>query len=112
MSFLRKWLRPQRPPGVALHPTRAVELDVPAAQAFERARYGVEHVLGGIVRESQGGTLEAAFGLIDSERLTIAVEPLSQNRSRVTVESRRRAGSDPGLRSPYVDALCAFLLSE
>jgi hypothetical protein len=111
MSFFFKWLRVQRPSGVALHPTRTVELEMQPAQAFDRAVHGIEQILGGIVGESDRarGTIEATFGLINSERITVAVEPLEDNRSRVVIESRRGVSGQPPTKSQYVDALANYL---
>jgi hypothetical protein len=111
VRFLFKWLRPERPSGVALHPSRTIELDIPPEHAFQRAAEGIDRVLGGIVRETDParGTIEATFGLINSERLTVRVEPLETNRSRVIIESRRGVTGEPPRGSQYVDALAAFL---
>jgi len=114
MRFLFKWLRPERPPGVALHPSRTVELDMPPAQAFVRSMEGIERILGGYVRESDAakGTIEATFGLVNSERLMVTVQPLEGERSRVIVESRRGASAEQRAGSQYVDALAKYLVSE
>jgi hypothetical protein len=111
MRYLFKWLKPERPSGVALHPSRTVELDVPPAQAFARCIEGVEHLLGGIVRESDAdrGRIEATFGLVDSERISVSVTPLEEERSRVLIESRRGALAGPAKPSQYVKALAEFL---
>ena len=77
--------------------------------AQERCRYGIESVLGGVVREERPGAIEATFGLVDSERLTCTVFDLGEGRSRVTIETRR--GAQPGNPppSPYVKALADYL---
>ncbi len=114
MRFLLKWLRPERPPGVALHPSRTIELDMPPAQAFERSMEGIERILGGYVRDSDAdrGAIEATFGLVNSERLMVTVQPLEGDRSRVIIESRRGASAEQRAASQYVDALANYLLSE
>jgi|SRR5579884_1106785 len=113
MRFLFKWLRVERPPGVALHPSRTIELDAPPSQAFRRSIEGIDRVLGGIVRDSNPDlrTIEATFGLINSERLTVRVEALERDRSRVIIESRRGVTGEAPRGSQYVDALANFLLS-
>ncbi len=113
MRFLLKWLRPERPPGVALHPSRTIELDMPAAQAFVRSMEGIEQILGGYVRESDAAraTIEATFGLVNSERLMVSVQQLENNRSRVIIESRRGASPEARKGSQYVDALANYLLN-
>lgn len=111
MRFLLKWLRVERPPGVALHPRRTVDLDITALQAFDRARQGIEFTLGGIVRESsrEGGIIEATFGLVNSERMTVHVEATETAKSRVVIETRRGVSGQPAPRSDYVDALARYL---
>lgn len=113
MRYLFKWLKVERPSGVALHPSRTLELDVPPAEAFERCVRGIEQVLGGIVRDADAarGSIEATFGLVDSERMSISVTPLETGRSRVLVESRRGASAAPAKPSSYVQALAEFLQS-
>lgn len=114
MRYLLKWLRPERPPGVALHPSRTIELDMPAARAFVRSMEGIERILGGYVRESDAarGTIEATFGLVNSERLMVTVQQLESDRSRVIIESRRGASPEARESSQYVDALANYLVSE
>ncbi len=111
MRFLFQWLRPPRPSGTALHPTRTVDVDEPFAQVFEGSVHGVEQVLGGVVRDADGerGTIEATFGLIGSERVTITLQDMGERRTRVTVESRRGAAVGASQHSQYVDALIAYL---
>ena len=113
MRYLLKWLKPERPSGVALHPSRTIELDLPPAQAFSRCIEGIEHVLGGIVRESEParGSIEATFGLVDSERMSVSITPLEEARCRVLIESRRGASAGPAKPSQYVKALAEFLQS-
>lgn len=113
MRYLLKWLKPERPSGVALHPSRTLELDVPPPRAFQRCTQGIEDVLGGIVRESDParGRIEATFGLVDSERISVSVTPLEAERSRVLIESRRGASVGPAKPSAYVKALADFLQS-
>lgn len=111
MSFLWKWLRPERPSGVALHPSQTIELDVPFDAAFQLCIRGIESVLGGVVRESdpQRGRIDATFGLVNSERLTVIVERIDESRSRAIVESRRGLSMEPARSSQYVSALADFL---
>lgn len=104
-------MRIERPPGVALHPTRTIELDVPAQLVFQRSIEGVEITLGGIIREKneQSRTIEATFGLINSERITVSVFPTGADSSRVVIESRRGVSGEPPRTSQYVDALADYL---
>jgi len=111
VKFIRDWLRVQRPAGVAPHASQTVELDEPYAQAFRRCIRGIEDVLGGAVRESdeQRGSIEATFGLINSERLSCTLERLDERRTRATVTSRRGASAEPAKPSQYVRALVEYL---
>lgn len=111
MSFFLKWLRVERPSGVALHPARRVDLDLPPADAFDRCIRGIEEVLGGAVRERDkaGGFIEASFGLINSERMNVRIEPREEGGSRVRIESRRLASAQQASESSYVQALAEFL---
>jgi hypothetical protein len=111
VRFLLKWLRSERPAGVALHPTRTLELELPPDEVFERALRGTEHTLGGIIRDCnrQLRTFEATFGLINSERLTITVQPLETQRTRVIIESRRFASGQVPSASHYVEVLADYL---
>jgi hypothetical protein len=111
MSFFFKWLRPERPPGVALHPSRTVEVDMPFEVAFDRCIEGIEGSLGGVVRDRdpQRGTIEATFGLVNSERLNVTLERMQDGRTRVIIDSRRGLSMEPARSSQYVDALAQFL---
>lgn len=114
MKFIRDWLRVQRPAGVAPHASQSVELDEPFAQAFRKCIRGIEDVLGGIVRDSdeQRGSIEATFGLVDSERLTCTLERVDDNHTRAIVTSRRGASAEPAKPSQYVRALTEFLTKD
>lgn len=111
MKFLREWLRVERPAGVATHASQTVELDCTAGEAFRTCIRGIEDVLGGAVREAdqQRGTIEATFGLVNSERLTCSVAALDARRARVAIESRRGPSAEPAKPSQYVRALADFL---
>lgn len=113
MKFLRNWLRVERPPGVALHAAQTLELERPYNDVFAQCVRGVEDVLGGVVRarDQQRGSIEATFGLIDSERLTCSLTSLDRERTRVVIESRRGARPEPAKPSQYVRALAEFLQS-
>lgn len=111
MKFLRDWLRVERPPGVATHASQTVELETPYGDAFAKCVRGIEDVLGGAVREAdeQRGSIEATFGLVNSERLTCDISRLDEQRTRVRIESRRGPSAEPPKPSQYVSALAAFL---
>lgn len=111
MSFIFKWLRPDRPSGVALHPLRILEMDEPVEAAFARCTEGIERVLGGAIRETDAARtrIEATFGLVNSERITVTLEPMENARTRVTIESRRVLTTEPARSSQYVGELAKFL---
>lgn len=111
MKFLRNWLRVERPAGVATHASQTIEIDCACTDAFRRCVRGIEDVLGGAVREAdqQRGTIEATFGLIDSERLTCKLAAIDDRRTRVTIESRRGISAAPAKPSTYVRALAGYL---
>lgn len=114
MSFFFKWLRVERTERVALHPTRTLDVTAPYEATFARCIDGIERVLGGVVRErdAEGGTLEATFGLMFSERLTCGLERVDAGRTRVRIDSRRGAVGEPRRQSDYVDRLADWLASE
>jgi hypothetical protein len=110
VRYLFKWLKVERPPGVALHAARTIELNEPASDVFTSVRRAIEDVLGGAVQDSDdvSGTVEATFGLVNSERITVRIAAIDTQSSRVVIESRRGAGS--GVRqSHYVEALARSL---
>jgi hypothetical protein len=111
VKFLRDWLRVERPAGVATHASQTIEIDGAYADAFRRCVRGIEEVLGGAVREAdeQRGTIEATFGLIDSERLTCTLAAMDDRRTRIIIESRRGISAAPAKPSTYVRALAEYL---
>lgn len=113
MSFIFKWLRPERPSGVALHPSKTVELDEAPEAAYARCVEGIERVLGGVIRETdeRHTHIDATFGLVNSERITVTLEPMDVTRTRVTIESRRVLSAEPARTSQYVGELAKFLSS-
>lgn len=113
MKAIFNWLRGERPAGAWVHPSRAIELEVPPHEAFARCVRGIEDVLGGSVREADAaaGHLEASFGLVDSERLICRVDG-REGGSRVRIETRRGARPAGTLHSAYADALADYLSSS
>jgi hypothetical protein len=112
VRFFLKWLRGDRPAGVALHPSRTIDVESPAAAAFDRCIAIVQDDLGGHVTGSvRPSSIEAAFGLVNSERLTISIEPMEQTSCRVTLQSRRIAAPQPPGASPYVERIARILLN-
>ena len=109
MSFLMKWLglSIDRSRGISVRPARTFEIDLPYNQAFERCGYGLQEIVGAQVRESdpQRGTIEATFGLMFSERLACSLQRIEDNRTQVSIESRRIAGTELPKDSTVLDRL-------
>jgi hypothetical protein len=102
-----------RPSGVALHPARTIELPVHAGRAFDLCTEIVRNDLGGhLMLSDPPHAIEAAFGLINSERLAIAIEPAGDSSCRVTLQSRRIAAPQSFTASQYVDTLASKLESH
>jgi len=96
---------------VALHPSQTLEIDRPYEIVLEQCIRGINGVLGGVVRfrDDAAGVIEATFGLVDSERLSVSLTRLRDGRTRVVIESRRGARPEPTTSSPYVRALAEYL---
>lgn len=111
MKFLRDWLRIERPAGVAPTASQRLEIDLSFSDAWRKCVAGIEDVLGGAVREAdeRQGTIEATFGLVNSERLTCSLKERSETVTEVLIQSRRGASAQPAKPSEYVRALAQFL---
>lgn len=114
MQFLRRWLKIDRPQSAAISPHCKLELLESYDRVFDRAVEGIERTLGGVVRDAdrERGTIEATFGLTFSERLTVEVERVEPNLTRVRIESRRGVQAQARYTSDYVDALASFLMTS
>lgn len=103
MRFLLRWLRIERPPGVALHPIRIVQLQAGPEQAYGRCAAIVEQTLGGhITAHDAPSLLEASFGLVNSERISLSIEARADGGSTVRLQSRRLAGAQQTQESAYL----------
>lgn len=111
MKFLRDWLRIERPSGIAPTASQRIEVELPFADAWRKCMRGIEEVLGGAIREvdEQSGTMEATFGLVNSERLNCTVVQQTPTTTEVLIVSRRGASAEPAKPSQYVRALAQFL---
>ena len=111
MRFLKNWLRLERPPGLAINPSRTIEVEAGRDATFERCVDAIQQVLGGHIDGAKRaeGEIEATFGLVNSERLTVRLETIDEQLTRVRIESRRGAISEQPRRSSYVDTLAAVL---
>jgi hypothetical protein len=111
MKFLRDWLRIERPAGIAPTASERVQVALPFADAYRKCLRGIEDVLGGAVREAdeRRGSIEATFGLVNSERLSCSLEKCGEAATEVLIQSRRGASAEPAKPSQYVHALAEFL---
>lgn len=111
MSFLRRWLdltkNRQR---VGLRPYRDVVVDAGYDSAYDRVLGAIERVLGANVAaaDRNGGTIEASFGLVNSERVRCTLQRLD-DRTAVRVEAFFPAGAVVRERSRAVNALADAL---
>ncbi len=113
LRLLRRFLRPERA-GLALRPHREFEVGVALATVFAQAHDVIEHTLGANVSyaDVQRGTIEAAFGLVNHERLIVTLEALDAQRTHVVVEAFYPAGLQRPARSQAVDVLADTLESR
>jgi hypothetical protein len=62
-----------------------------------------------ISADERAGTIEAAFGLVNHERLIVTLEPVGETTTRVVVEAFYPAGLTRPARSHAVDVLADTL---
>ncbi|MDQ6933070.1 MAG: hypothetical protein M3160_07820 [Candidatus Eremiobacteraeota bacterium] len=113
VKFLLAWLRPsQRRASIAVRPSRTLELPIAYDVTFERCKRAVVELLGAVVREDDrsGGYIESSAGLMFSERICFLLKAIDPERTRVTVESRRIAGSQLPPQSSHIAAVAEYLL--
>jgi hypothetical protein len=113
MSFIARWLdlRKQRR-AVGLRPHGEVSIDYTVAQSAERVRRAIADVLGAHVSYDDGATIEAAFGLVQSERIRCSISAIDEHRSHVRAEAVYPPGRAAPERSAAVDALLAALARD
>jgi hypothetical protein len=112
MSFIVRWLGlEKRGARVGLRPHRDLELELDYADAYARCRDAIDRVLGASVAidDPAGGLIEAAFGLVNSERLRCTVSRVDAGRTAVRIEAFFPAGTDVPEKSRNVDALADAL---
>ena len=113
MSFLLRWLglTIEKPAGLTVRPARTVDVVLPYDEAFDRCVRGLEVAAGANVTlaDRAGGTIEAAFGLINSERIGCTLKRIDDAHTAVTMESRRFAGTGLSQASPVLDRLEVWL---
>jgi hypothetical protein len=112
VSFILRWLGlGAAQPGVGLHPRRDVALALPYDAAFDGVLDAIDRVLGANVAacDRKAGTIEAAFGLVNSERVRCSVQRADAGRTAVRIEAYFPAGAEVPARSRAVDALAESL---
>ncbi|HEY1654137.1 MAG TPA: hypothetical protein VGF86_03380 [Candidatus Tumulicola sp.] len=112
MSFLRRWLDLAKDrKRVGLRPHRDVIVDAPYEAAYDRVLEAAEFVLGASVasRDRGSGTIEASFGLVNSERVRCTLQSIDDRRTAIRVEAFFPAGAAPRERSLAVEALADAL---
>jgi len=105
-SLIRRALRIERT-DLGLRPHREFTVSVGADEAFARARVAIERAIGANVyrADEATGTIEAAFGLVNHERLIVTLEAQGADVTRVAVEAYYPAGMKRPGRSQAVDVL-------
>jgi hypothetical protein len=112
MSFLLRWLNlSQDRRRVGLRPHRDVEVAAPYDEAYDRVLAAIERALGAYVAtdDRAGGTVEAAFGLVNNERVRCTLRPTASDRTTVRIEAFFPAGATVRERSLAVEALAEML---
>jgi len=111
MSFLLKWLRTETTAKIGLRPHRDVTLELAYDAAYTRVLETIDAVLGANVTidDRRGGTIEAGFGLINSERVRVNLERVSETSTLARVEAFYTAGATIPDRSSAVEALADAL---
>lgn len=112
MSFIARWLNlaKERKP-VGLRPHRDVDVDAGYEETRDRVMRGIEMALGAHAGSDRGGIIEAAFGLVNSERVRCTLEQVGDARTQVRIEAYFPAGSSLREHSRAVDALADYLES-
>ncbi len=113
VKLFLKWLRPShRRASIAVRPSRTLELPIAYDVAFERCKSAVVDFLGAVVHEEDRshGYIESSPGLMFSERICFLLEPIDVENTRITIESRRIAGSQVPPPSTQVIAVADYLL--
>ena len=114
MSFISRWLNLAKGrQAVGLRPHRDLVVNAGYDAAYETVLDAIERVLGAYVsvNDRNSGTIEAAFGTVDNERVRSTLESLGERATRVRVEAYFPAGATPRPRSRAVDALANYLES-
>ncbi|HLX26152.1 MAG TPA: hypothetical protein VKR05_04105 [Candidatus Cybelea sp.] len=111
MSFILKWLRGTPKRSVGLRPHRDVEVDGDFEAAYDRVLEAIEVAIGANVLygDRASGTIEAAFGLVNNERVRCTLYRISDLVTGVRIEATYPAGIEIPQTSRAVDALADTL---
>ena len=115
MSFIARWLNLARERrSVGLRPHRDVLVAADYHGTFDRVMRGIDGILGAYVsaQDREAGTIEAAFGLVNNERVRVTLQRESGAETRVRIEAYFPAGSSVREHSLAVDALADYLESR
>ena len=112
MSFILRWLFDRPSARTGLRPHRDVELALPYDAAYDAALSAMDRVLGAYVSidDRPGGLIEAAFGLVNNERIRCSFDRVDATHTTVRIEANFPAGTAIPERSRAVDALADALL--
>lgn len=110
VGWLIRTMRGKRT-NVGMRPHREFIAARPQADVFAAARDAIERTIGAnVYRASESeGTIEAAFGLVNHERLIVSLEALDVRQTRVVVEAFYPAGVERPARSQAVEILADTL---
>jgi hypothetical protein len=106
--FLMRWLGFGKPaPAVGLRPHRDVELPLDYDAAYAKVLSAIELTLGAnvTVDDRRTGCIEAAFGLVNNERVRCRLERSDASHTHVRIEAFFPAGASIQSRSRAVEAL-------
>jgi hypothetical protein len=112
MSFIARWLNLAKDrQKVGLRPHRDIELAEGYDAAFGRVLRAVDAALGAYVcvNDRRGGFVEAAFGLVNNERVRCSLRSIDDAHTAVRIEAFFPAGAAVHARSQAVDALADYL---
>jgi hypothetical protein len=112
MSFIMRWLGFAKPkPAVGLRPHRDVDLTLDYDAAHARVLSAIELTLGANVTidDRRAGFVEAAFGIVNSERVRCTIERVDASKTHVRIEAFFPAGAIVQSNSRAVDALADAL---
>lgn len=107
-----RWLGFGKPaPAIGLRPHRDVDMATGYDTAYARVLSAVELTLGANVTidDRRAGFLEAAFGLVNSERVRCSFDRVDASHTRVRIEAFFSAGTAVQSHSRAVDALADTL---